>query len=303
MRNGIAYGYGVQVIPGSDVTTVAEDMKKLTAYGYKKLNYIAYRPLVEDDNLDYVLKNFSSAEGAYKTDVSVVAKIKDITESKEDKNKDEAYYLNNLDSINALNSFQFFNWYLIPVDSNDHQKYELNYSKNNYDTSVEAAAESKYWVDNKQLTSGGVPIDRITFNSFVLTAKQFEMPGIKIVYNNSETTPRYYSFIRGVNGAELNKLVALQVIKTVDVIDVIDVYSACLKEAKGDESLAEVYYRSKWLNPNFNPLYYWTLAENTYSDTTEKNFVYRRSSMDKYKDYAMIPLDENGREDLRVYIS
>ena len=163
MRNGIAYGYGVQVIPGSDVTIVAEGMKKLSANGYKKLNYIAYRPLVEDDNLDYVLKNFSSAEGAYKTDVSVVAKIKDIIESDEDKNKDEAFYLKDLDSINALNSFQFFNWYLIPVDDKG-RKFELNYVEDNYDTTINTEVKSKYWINNNQLTSGGAAIDRITFN-------------------------------------------------------------------------------------------------------------------------------------------
>ena len=49
-RNGMAYGYGVQIAPSSDVRTICPSFTKLKASEYtSEYEFICYRPVVEED--------------------------------------------------------------------------------------------------------------------------------------------------------------------------------------------------------------------------------------------------------------
>lgn len=294
MRNGIAYGYGVQVVPGTDISKIAENINPLTASVYEKYNYIAFRPLVDDDNNDYVLRNFWSSESSFKTDENVILKIKNVVESEENKLENESNYVSDLEIKNEMNSFQFCNWYLIPIDES-RQKRELNLNYDNFDINVQAGATSKYWIDNTQLYCGDEPISRLLFNRYLDTAKQFDMPGFKIKYNNSEKEPMEYSFI-GTDLKNVNSEIAVQVIPTNDILQLVDVYAITLKELNGDEKLAEMFYLH-WISKLYNPHYYWTK-----DSRSEENVFFKFDRKDNYKNYVLVPLDENGNEDLRLYL-
>ena len=272
-------------------------MKKLTASQYKKNDYILYRPLVADDNLDYVLENLGSAEGAYKAETNVVMKLKNIVEPATSKDNYN-YYLSELDYSNIYNSFEFMNWYLVPIDDNG-QKLELAYTNNTYNVNVSAAVETKYWFSNETLTSGGAPIERFCFNEYINTAKQFNIDAFKIVYNDS-TEPVFYSFIgKGLSLACPSENVAVQIVHGEDITKLINLKEYCLKITNGDENLATIRY-NEYVN---NKCWYWTLKENDkYFSVDGKYAFYDNSGLDDYTSYIMVPLKEDGSEDLRIYI-
>ena len=57
-----------------------------------------------------------------------------------------------------------------------------------------------------------------------------------------------------------------------------------------------------YLNETANPYYYMTLGENDRRGLDE-NAVYIWSKTDSYTEYFLIPLDEDGMEDLRLYVT
>ena len=297
MRNGIAYGYGVQVAPSADVQSVAENMKKLTAAQYKKNDYIAYRPLVAADNLDYVLENYASTDAAYKAEKNVVMKLTNIKEPTTSKD-DYAHYLLELVDANLNNTFEFMNWYLVPIKNNV-RNLELGYGNNTINTNVSPAVETKYWFSNETLTSGGAPIQKFCFDRYINTAKQLKIDAFKIVYNDSETVPVFYSFV--VKSADLalpTEKVAVQIVKGNDISEMVDLMAWCLDIADGNETMAKIRY-DEYINAK---RWYWTLKENdSKAKPVEKYAIYSESAFDNFKEYIMIPLNKDGSDDLRIY--
>ena len=72
-----------------------------------------------------------------------------------------------------------------------------------------------------------------------------------------------------------------------------------MKLANGDQNRATMYYND-YINTK---CWYWTLKENdTNAENDEKYVFYSYSGLDDYKNYIMVPLKEDGSEDLRIYI-
>ena len=287
IRNGVSYGYGVQIIPGKDVTVVAEDMKKLKSYNYTKREYCAYRPLVDADKLDKVLQNYNNTESAYKTQSgNVVIKIDDVVIPTIDKEADYDWYLFNLDSENVFNSFEYANWYLV-----DDSSTQISYKNNTFNTSVEPGATTKYYISNDQVANDHGVFARGAFKLCVETAERFNMPGFRIAYNTSSSEPIYYSFYaNGLASEAHNAKLAVQVIKGADLPKITDLMKYCLELSGGDQEVANRYYNERVQKP----IFYWTVEDN-------KNVFYSSLPIDKLDTFVMIPLDMNGYADLKVY--
>ena len=290
MREGFAYGFGIQLIPSSDISEVCPGMKKLKASTYKMNNdYLAYRPLVAADDTEDVLSSYEVTIDAYKEDKVIIAGINKIIEP--DTDPGSSLYMSDLEFGNEYNVFNFIGWYLIPIDEEGNQILELNTAEHN--TSVTPAAEIEYWFTNVELEGEVAPIVRWLFNEFVFTARQFNMPDFKVVYNNNHDEPLLYGFTRGTN-LDLFNLGkgTVQIIPTSEIVNVIDVEARCVDVADYE------YY----LNEVANPYYYVTLGENDRRDLDENAF-YIWSKNDSYNVYFLVPLDEDGNEDLRLYVT
>jgi hypothetical protein len=301
MMNGIAYGYGVQIAEGSDIAKVGIGMPKIDQLDYKTDDYLCYRPLVSDDNLDRVLNGGSKS--AYRLNDRVVIAIEDVIQPDEYEPGDQNYAFE-LVNANEYNEFEISNWYLIPLDDEDNQVLELN-SMTRINTGVEAGYNLKYWFTYEDLfAEDQTQIALSTFKAYLNTAIQYNFEDCKIVFNNSSTEPIFYSFAsRGkLHGlGDLKKGAAVQIIHTEDIEKIYNLKQSCLDEANGDEQRFNERY-NWFLNNNIHPCWYCTLAENnknTYTDNRKYAFYYY-DSWDEYDDYVLIPL-KNGQEDLRIY--
>lgn len=288
MREGFAYGLGVQIVPSSDIFEIT-NMKKLKGAEYKSnYTYIAYRPLNEADNMSNVLDAFEVTETGYKDTERgvIIAGINDIVEPA-NANKGEEGYLLELDAENWMNTFKFIGWYLVPTDEDGNQILELN---NSEPVEVAVAAETKYWFTNNELTSGGAPVSRNQFNAFINEAEILKMSNFVIKYNEDKYTPTMYSF---VNSGITTAFTTVQVIPTADIVKVIDLNARALEEANGNPDLAKIYYND-WLDENQYPFYYW--------DPIEKE-IYFYSSLDSFDRYCITFLDSEGNEILNPIMS
>ena len=109
MRQGIAPYYGVQVIPSSEVKTVVPSIRRIDVLNMNHYDYICYRPIVDNDNIDYIEENYDDTEGAVKYDGKVVMAIEDVIEP--DKDKTDSLYTFDLLRLNEDNSYEYSNWY------------------------------------------------------------------------------------------------------------------------------------------------------------------------------------------------
>ena len=298
LRNGIAYGYGMQIIPSEDVKTVCPNIKKLKENTYKRNSeLIAFRPLVGDDDDENVLANYADTESAYKEGGMVVATIDDLIET----NRTGEEYLSTLESLNWNNSFEHINWYLVPIDENG-QKVEKVIT-DGFNMNVKTSAEVNYFVSNDELTCCGVrtPISRVYFERFVNTAKQLRIKQFKIAYNEMVNEPPvFYSFMVSRSTTVTATGAAVQVVPGRDVEKIIDLNALCMNIANGQEDIAAMYY-DDLMNQK---LWYWTKACNDVErNTTEENVVYTYLWTDEFDGYYMIPLNSDGTEDLRLFIS
>ena len=297
MDNGIAYGYGVQIAPGTDISTICPSMKKIKTLGYKNHNYICYRPMVEADNQERVLNGFEVSESGFKTDGVIVMKLADLQEPWV--SEDDYSYLELLGYINTANSFEFMNWYLIPT-KNGEPVYELNNSTN-YDTTVAPAADCEYWFTHADFSVGGAPIERGYFYNMLYTAREKGFYNFKIMYNTTDEPAVYGYVISGFSeyarGCIYNGV--LQIIPVEELEKVFDVRAEALRMAKGDERLAEYEYEYIMQYE----YYYWTSSVNVNTEESpqfQENAVYKYTPDDLFKGYYMIPLDEKGNEIYQV---
>lgn len=306
-RNGISYGLGMQVIPGSEVKTVATDMKNMKALAYKKRDYIAYRPIVEEDDRDFILANFASTESGYKSSNGIfVAGIDNITIPQNLPGQPQSQFPVTLETENEYNMFEFSNWYLIPIDENGNEILEIGYQNNTFDNTVKPAVETKYWVPNEQLvtdTPGGqVKIKKVAFDGYIRAAKELNIPGIRLVYNTT-SDPIYYSFVSHHAYAYYiqSDKIGLQTMPGSDILAFEpDLKEKLIKRYGGDEELAQ-----QELEAELNLKYvFWSLSKHyTGGDPVLNDYwIYYNWYDNPFKDaYIMIPLDENGNDDLRLF--
>ncbi|MBR2241353.1 MAG: hypothetical protein IJ890_08275 [Clostridia bacterium] len=300
MREGLAYGYGCQLIPSEDISEVCTGMKKLKRSEYtSQYDNILWRPLVADDNSENVVAAFDVTNSAYKNDSVVIAGIDNVIEPTNANYGDGDFYLFEFADENANNAFNFINWYLIPIDENDNQILEIG---NEFDTSVTAAATIEYWFDNTQLACGGAPISRGEFNGFVACARAFGFDAFTIKYNESDSEPVYYSFVNSGIGTDSTRIGgAVQIIHPADLPNVVDLEAIALEQAYGDPEEAKYYY-DYFTSEQYQSLYYWTLAQFD-SEETEGNVFYQESPIDHHRGYYMVPLDSDGNEVLKLMVS
>lgn len=295
MREGLAYGYGCQLIPSEDISEVCTGMKKLKRSEYtSQYENILWRPLVADDNSEKVLAAFDLTNSAYKNDTVLISAIDDqIIRSTIDINgelsSDDVF---DLRADNCDNPFNHMNWYLIPIDKDGNPVYSLG---NEFDTSVTAAAITEYWFDNSVLTSGGAPIPAWSFEAFVNCAKALGWEDFTIRYNEVDSEPVYYSYVNtGMIAASTFSGGAVQIIHAADLPNVVDLETICLGQAYGDEALAKTYYQ-EFIREDVYPYYYVVLPQFDSRDLTGNDF-YIWSTGDHHRGYYVIPLDRDGNE-------
>ena len=297
MDNGIAYGYGVQIAPGTDISTICPSMKKMKQLSYKNHDYICYRPIVEADNQERVLNGFEVSESGYKADGIVVLRLSDIIEPYV--SEDNTEYISELDFTNMANSFEFMNWYLIPT-KNGEPVYELNNESSNYDTTVAPAADCEYWFTHADFSVGGAPIQRFYFYEMLYTAREKEFGNFKIKYN-AEDKPVVYGYVGSwfsdfAWGDISNGL--LQIIPVEELEKVFDVRAEAVRMAANIHSTDEKLIQAYIDDIMQYEYYYWTKSENLNPSIPQfqENVVYRYTEYDRFKGYYMIPLDKEGNE-------
>jgi len=295
MREGLAYGYGCQLIPSEDISEVCTGMKKLKRSEYtSQYENILWRPLVADDNKENVIAAFDVTNSAYKNDTVVIAAIDDqIIRSTININGElSSNDVYDLYGDNIDNPFNHMNWYLVPIDEGGNQIFSLG---KEFDTSVIATTEIEYWFDNSDLTSGGAPISRHSFEGFIECARALGWKDFTIKYNEVDSEPVYYSYVNnGMITATTFKGGAVQIIHAAELPNVVDLETICLRQAYGDEELAQVYYK-EFLREDIYPYYYVVLPQFDSRDLTGNDF-YLWSTGDHHRGYYVIPLDSDGNE-------
>ena len=288
MRNGLAYGYGVQIIDSNNVTKVCPSMKRGPASQFIMDKYAVFRPEVPADSEPRVLESFEVADLCKKSDGQIVAGLWDLTEVDPSNEFD-------LEWLNRDNSFNFMNWYLIPIK--DGEAIDEPYNLGQYNLSTEPGAEIEYWFTNDEL--GEIIVRRDVFYDYVNTAKQLGIKKFKIEYNDNVKEPIIYSFVDHVGGhsVQYKKHTAYQVIPLADLDKVVDVEAWTENSATTKEDLLWTIQSKKY--------YFWTLRENEISDEPIPDYFYTSVLWeylgDTYDGHVMIPLTEDGEEDLRLY--
>lgn len=300
MEEGFAYGYGVQVLPSDQIDVLAPKKSKLERGEFKSgYEFLLYRPILSDDNESRVLESFEQTEDAFKTeDGLIISGMLEIIEAPNYKPGDEPYEFE-LSGTNAYNPVDFIGWYLVPLDE-DGNKIEAIPEK--YDTAVDPAKSIRYWFKNDQLRSAGFSIPLGTFYNYVDTGILYDIPNYKIVYNEDSENPIMYSFEVGNTGITDIKVGAVQIIPYWDLSKVVDLHKYCLEYMQGGEGFA-AELENNIVEGKDKPFYYVTLAGNSYLKTgTNTNVVYVPNlDIDTHMGYMMLPLNEEGQEDLRPY--
>lgn len=299
MTEGYAYGYGVQVLSSDKIYDFAPEKSKLEKstfkYGYE---FLLYRPILEDDNDPKVLSSFELTTDAFKSNDSLlISGMRKIIENTNYEPGEEGYE-REIETCNAQNPVEFMGWYLVPVDENGEKVEEV---PKEFDTSIKPAKSIRYWFTNEQLCSAGFNILLPVFNIYIETAYLYDMPNFKIVYNNDKENPILYSFEKGGTVTDNGIIVgAPQVLPYYDLPKVVDLYKFCLEYAQGSEKAA-TQLEEIILEGKFTPFYYVTLKDNDRNNPIQNVVYIPDIDVDFHKLYVMIPLDEEGNEDLRPY--
>ena len=288
MREGLGYGYGVQIISSSDIATIAPSMNNMDRLNLTWNEYVCYRPVLDVDNESRVLESFDVATSAKKSNNKIIMAIEDIMEPDD---SDSDSYESDLLMENISNSFEFINWYLIPVDSKGNEINEIP-DESKYNLATTPAAQLEYWFTNEQLEADGeTVISSALLNAFVYTARQFNMPDFKIVFNDSEE-PILYAFGGALQDVQTLVKGKTQIISNADLFDLIDI------ESRG-YTASDIEYLQDEAS---HPYYYWTVIENTSEEPQDDNVAfYYYNPWDNFNTYLLIPLDEEGNDDLRLF--
>ena len=277
MKNGIAYGYGVQVAPGYDVTEICPDMDMSTQCFYEQYELMCYRPLTDDDKLDKVLSGFEVTESAYKEGNIVVGAIEDINIPNDANDAFQLKY------DNEYNSFNFMNWYLIPLDNNSKEVYSLNVKEAYNVAKSDYMSKTKYWFTNEDLTPDEELVTAEHFYEDLKLAEFFNLANFKYVYSSDDVI--YYGIYAG-----------RQVVKASDYIILKpNLYQELRDEGYNDEVAKN---QVEYLCSSDHYLYYrWCLKD---WNNANSELVITTDGTKNIMSMYMIPLDSNGNESLKI---
>ena len=185
-RNGMAYGYGVQIAPSSDVRTICPSFTKLKASEYtSEYEFICYRPVVEEDEEGEVLENYEEIDLESKSDEFFVVGIDEII-ALDESNIAKSGYESEFNSKNPTYEFNYYGWYLVPVDAEGNEVLELN---NNAEfSSVKTNVTTNYYLSDSEIPA---QFNKQDFDAFVKLAEFYGFADIQLVRS---TDPQYYAF-------------------------------------------------------------------------------------------------------------
>lgn len=275
-KNGFSYGYPVQIKNGSDIQEIAPEVNKIQGRIYSK-KILAYRPQVEADANEFNVNNYLNNEHSFKSTSGNFIMILDNIIIPEVDKKDYEYYYSELLSQNINSVFPFANWYL--VCDNDFISYQ-------FETNIEPGATAKYRIPNIELKN----ITRVEYEKLEKTATYFNMPGFRIQYNENGTPEKYSFVVSGIYSLGNKTEIGYQIIPGEDLPKVYNLMEYCLQLKNGDQNEANSEYQ-KLVS---EPYWLWSIGEDG------------KTTIIHYEDYfeinvVMIPLDNNGHDDLKVY--
>lgn len=297
LYNQITYGYGVQIVPSVDETGEGNIEKvapsKLDKYYYTTFSNFCYRPITEYDNFE----ENPPAGAARPSDGMILTYMLDYFEPKS--LTVGSTYQEAVEEWNLVNEFEIANnWYLIPVDEDGNEIYELN-SRENLDLSTKPGATSKYWFTADELSPRGSCVERKVLMPLINTAEQLGMPNFRLEYCKEEPTMFCFS---STCEPDMPKYCPVQMVSNEELCNnLTDEEISLVEEQLNLEQYEEEEYRKLRDNPMY-PYFFCTARENYPEcklgteklalDTPKHNF---------YGVVVMIPLDEEGNDDLRFW--
>lgn len=297
LRNQITYGYGVQVVPSVAETGEANAEKVAPSikdkYTYTTFSTFCYRPITEFDNFE---ENPVSG-GSQLLDGVIMMHMLDYFEPSTI--PVGSTYQEAVEEWNLANSFEIANnWYLIPVDEDGNEIYELN-SKENLDLSTKPGATPRYWFTADELSPRGSFVERKVLMPLINTAEQLGIPNFRLEYCTEE--PSMFCFSSSCQ-PDMPNYCPVQMVSNEELCNnLTDEEISLIEKQLNLEQYEEEEYRKLRDNPMY-PYFFCTARENYPEcklgteklalDTPKPNF---------YNVEVMIPIDENGQDDLRFW--
>lgn len=279
---GMAYGYGVQIVNPEDllkldIDTIPDGQEDAItgtwAYGWH--GYI--RPIVPADMQTTVLEASKNTWASRRSQKYIICGDGD--GDPDERAKDEP--------------IDCHNWYLVDKNSN-----EINLGEYNLDTAP--GATSKYYLSYDKM-SGLNLCSRTEFQLYMEYADYLNLPDYKIVRNSEKYTPIEYAFVcsdrmEAIVGIELARFACRQIVPTSQLSKVVDPNGNWQEDISYDIFDEEKYPYFFWTPKEFTD-YTWNEAYQVayflYDDYNLRN--------EGWIGFYMIPLDEEGNEDLRLF--
>ena len=279
---GMAYGYGVQIVNPEDllkldIDTIPDGQEDAItgtwAYGWH--GYI--RPIVPADMQTTVLEASKNTWASRRSQKYIIC-------GDGDGDPDERA---NDEPIDC------HNWYLVDRNSDD-----INLGAYNLDTAP--GATSKYYLSYDKM-SGLNLCSRTEFQLYMEYADYLNLPDYKIVRNSEKYTPIEYAFVcsnrmQAIVGVELARFACRQIVPTSQLSKVVDPNGNWQEDISYDIFDEEKY-----------PYFFWTpkeFTDNTWNEAYQvAYFLYDDYNLrnEGWIGFYMIPLDEEGNEDLRLF--
>ena len=281
MNEGLAYGYGVQIVEKEKVLELCPTIDFFDEWDirYSDNTLCCFRPIVPADSEERVLESFENEWTiTRKSDGIIIAQISDLLEN-------DPY------KVNDQNPFNYKNWYIIPTENGEPIDEPINSGE--YNTSAEPGSTIEYWFTPDELNN----ISRYAFYGFIKKARQLHIPNMKFDYAKLDVM---YGFMyqKVLSGAlplyNADGTGCAQLVPGSDVYSLINVEKYC-----------EYYdYREEYVT-QFE--YWWTTLDDArefYSDNSDIYYTAIKQfgeSDTLNPEWIMIPLTEDGEEDLRLY--
>lgn len=279
---GMAYGYGVQIVNPEDllkldIDTIPDGQEDAItgtwAYGWH--GYI--RPIVPADMQTTVLEASKNTWASRRSQKYIICG--DGEGDPDERANDEP--------------IDCHNWYLVDRNSDD-----INLGAYNLDTAP--GATSKYYLSYDKM-SGLNLCSRTEFQLYMEYADYLNLPDYKIVRNSEKYTPIEYAFVcsnrmQAIVGIELARFACRQIVPTSQLSKVVDPNGNWQQDISYNIFDEEKYPYFFWTPKEFTD-YTWNEAYQVayflYDDYNLRN--------EGWIGFYMIPLDEEGNEDLRLF--
>lgn len=279
---GMAYGYGVQIVNPEDllkldIDTIPDGQEDAItgtwAYGWH--GYI--RPIVPADMQTTVLEASKNTWASRRSQKYIICG--DGAGDPDERANDEP--------------IDCHNWYLVDRNSDD-----INLGAYNLDTAPGATA--KYYLSYDKM-SGLNLCSRTEFQLYMEYADYLNLPDYKIVRNSEKYKPIEYAFVcsdrmEAIVGIELARFACRQIVPTSQLSKVVDPNGNWQQDISYNIFDEEKYPYFFWTPKEFTD-YTWNEAYQVayflYDDYNLRN--------EGWIGFYMIPLDEEGNEDLRLF--